>query len=87
MKATILGISDRRSGTAKKTGKPYDGTIIHCVLARSKDVETGQAVKEVYLNHLSRIAIPALNVGDFIDVEYSDQGFIEGIEVLKPAKA
>ena len=88
MKLTVYGIGKRNKGEkSKKSGKPYDGTTLHCVtLNTTKDVEAGQAVKEVYMNHLSPIAFPVINIGDVINVEYDENGWLDGIEVLKPAK-
>ena len=82
MEMTVIGISDRRSGTSKASGKPFDGTTLHCLKSKSKDVISGQAVSEIYLNHLSG-TFPSIKVGDLIDVEYDNKGYIEAIEVIK----
>lgn len=81
MKSEVVGIGMRRSGTAKKTGKPYDGTSIY-VLTAVNDVE-GQKAEEVYFNHLSSVNFPEVHIGDIIDVEYNRQGFLDGVSVVK----
>jgi uncharacterized protein YuzE len=85
MEMKVVGLSERRAGMSKSTGKPYDGTTLHCLRSRSKDVIEGQAVKEIYLNHLAPVTFPTIAVGDVIKVEFDDKGFIEGIEVVKAA--
>ena len=81
MKIEVVGVGDRRSGTAKKTGKPYDGTTIYGLkLSPDKDVD-GQVTKEVYLNHLMN-NFPVISVGDIVDVEYNESGFIDGVTIV-----
>jgi hypothetical protein len=86
MKANVVGIGQRRSGTAKKTGNPYDGTTIY-VLTVANDVK-GQKAEEVYFNHLSEINFPDdVGIGDVIDVQYNRQGFIDGVSIVSKGKS
>lgn len=85
MKMNVVGMSERRQGTGSKSGKPYDGTTVHCTVERSRDVSVGVAVKEIYVNHLTFTDCPSINLGDLIDVGYDDKGYLESIEVVRPA--
>ncbi|MDR0325034.1 MAG: hypothetical protein LBI19_02925 [Oscillospiraceae bacterium] len=85
MKAQVIGLGQRRSGTAKKTGKPYDGTSVY-IMSAASDVQ-GHKAGEIYLNHLSSVPYPEINVGDIIDIDRNEAGFIEEITVVKPVKS
>jgi len=81
MKAEILGIGQRRSGTSKSSGKPYDFTTIYCAYSASDVV--GEKVEEIIFSHLSGIAFPDIHVGDIIHVSYDRRGFLEEIDIVE----
>jgi hypothetical protein len=83
MKAQVVGIGQRRAGTAKKTGNPYDGTTVY-VLSAASDVH-GQKAGEIYLNHLSSVPYPDMGIGDTINIDRNEQGFIEEITLVSKA--
>lgn len=86
MKMTVIGKSERNAGEkSKRTGKPYDGTTLHCALSKSKEVIEGQAVKTIYWSHLPKDAPKIINIGDVINVDYNQDGYIDEIEVIKAA--
>jgi len=79
MKLQIVGVGQRRSGISKSSGKEYDGQTIYG-LKHDREVD-GQATKEVYLNYMAR-DFPKIEVGDIVDIDYTDRGFIDDIVVL-----
>lgn len=83
MKAQVVGVGQRRSGTGKNSGKPYDGTTIY-ILSAANDVQ-GHKAEEVYINHLSSVTFPEVGIGDTIDVQYNRQGFLDEITVVTKA--
>jgi uncharacterized protein YuzE len=84
MKMIVVGIGQRNKGDrSKKTGKPYDGASIYCL--REKSGIEGQEARELYFNFLSSVTYPAVDVGDIINVDYDDKGFVDSVEVLKKA--
>ena len=83
MKIQVVGVGQRRSGVSKSTGKEYDGQTIYGIKL-DRDV-TGHATKEIYLNFTAR-DFPVITVGDMLDIDYTDRGFIEDITVLDDEK-
>lgn len=78
---TVVGISQRRSGTSTKNGKPYDFTAIQCTCPAA-DV-TGLKVEEVSFSHLANLVLPDVAVGDTISVDYDKRGFMVGISLAE----
>ena len=83
MKAEILGIGQRRSGTSKTSGKPYDFTTIYCAYSASDVV--GEKTEEITFSHLSGMAFPDVHVGDTIHISYDKRGFLEEFDVIGKA--
>jgi hypothetical protein len=81
MKCVVSGIGERRSGTSKKTGKPYDFTPIYC-FSTAADV-VGHKAEEISFNHLSKLTFPSIAVGDEIDIQYDKNGFIVSVDIEK----
>jgi len=81
MRMQIVGISQRRAGTAKNSGKPYDGTTIFCI--RKANEVVGQKTEEIFMNHLSLISFPEVSVGDIINVGFDRNGFMEEFDVIE----
>ncbi len=80
MKASVVGIGQRRSGTAKATGNPYDGKSVY-ILSAASDVQ-GHKASELYFNYLSAVTYPEVAIGDTISVERNDKGFVEEVSVI-----
>lgn len=81
MKAKILGIGQRHSGTSKKSGKPYDCTSIYCACTASDVV--GEKVQEITFNHLVGMDFPDIHVGDIIYISHDNRGYLEEIFVVE----
>ncbi len=84
MKAKILGIGERHSGTSKSSGKPYDLTSIYCAYSASDVV--GEKVEEITLNHLAGMDFSDIHVGDIIHVSYDRRGYLEEFDVLEKSE-
>lgn len=84
MQLQVVGIGERRSGEAKKTGRPYDGMSVYC-LSAANDVD-GMKAEEVYFNYLSSVSFPDVKVGDLIDVDYDRRGYMVSVTLTKEAK-
>lgn len=78
---------EHRAGISKKTGKPYEIDIVHCVVEYPIEESGngyGNRVEAVVYNSLINgplEAVPA--VGDYIDVCYSRSGFVTDIILSK----
>lgn len=74
---------EHRAGISKKTNKPYELDIVHCIIEQNiADTGNGfgNAVESVVYNALINgplEAVPA--IGDYISVYYSRGGFVSDI--------
>lgn len=78
---------EHREGISKKTNKPYDLDIIHCIIEPKLD-DTGDGfgnrVESVIYNAFVNgplEAVPA--IGDYINVQYSRGGYVVDIVPVK----
>ena len=78
---TVVGIGDRRAGTASRTGKPYDFTAIYCTYPADK--VKGVVAEEIMFSHLSGLTLPDITVGDTISVSYDKRGFLQGLTIAE----
>ncbi len=81
MKVTVLGIQIV-DYTSRKTGNPVKGVTIH---AKFKDAQvSGEAVNSIFISdNLNLPCISELRVGQTVDVEYNNRGFVCGAQILK----
>ena len=77
----VVGIADRRTGTASRTGKPYDFTAIYCTYTADK--VKGHVAEEVMFSHHSGLTLPDISVGDTIQVSYDKRGFLQSLTVVE----
>ena len=77
----VVGIGERRTGTASKTGKPYDFTEIFCVRAAPR--VTGQMAEKITLSHTSGLTFPPIAVGDTLNVLFDQQGFMQELTIAE----
>jgi len=78
---TIVGIGERRTGTASRTGRPYDFTAIYCNYPADK--VKGVVAEEIMFSHLSGLTLPDIAVGDTISVSYDKRGFLQGLTIAE----
>lgn len=67
MKATLLGYS-RMMGTSKKTGKPYDGYMLH--LGYNDDHIEGTATSQIFVDSSLISSADELSIGRVYDFQY-----------------
>ena len=77
----VVGIGERRTGTAAKTGKPYDFTEIFCV--RTAPKVTGQVAEKITLSHTSGLTYPVIAVGDTLNIFFDQQGFLQELTIAE----
>jgi len=77
----IVGIAERRSGTAARSGKPYDFTAIYCTYP-AENVK-GVVAEEIMFSHTSGLTLPDVAVGDTINVSYDKRGFLQGLTIAE----
>jgi len=77
----VVGVGERRTGTASKTGKPYDFTEIYCV--RTAPKVTGQKAERITLNHMSGLTFPLIAVGDTLNVIFDQDGFMQELTIAE----
>lgn len=76
MKVMLVGKS-HMSGTAKKTGKPYDFNIAH-IVGRSNGVE-GQSAEQIMLDPKT-YPLDSLAVGKYYHLDRDGRGWVCGFE-------
>lgn len=72
MKVTVIGKS-HLSGTSKKTGKPYDSTIVH--VSCKKNGVDGLAAETIWLDAKS-FPVENIAVGQPYNVDRDSSGFV-----------
>jgi len=77
----VVGIGERRTGTASKTGKPYDFTEIYCV--RTAPKVTGQIAEKITFSHTSGLTFPVIAVGDTLNIFFDQQGFLQDLTIAE----
>ena len=87
MKHKIIGIRSAQ-GTSKKTNKPFDSYILHCVVENSSEVDAGSAAVQVFLDKsLLKDEVRSLGsyqqlVGLDIDIDRNAMGFVVEAKVI-----
>ena len=77
----VVGIGERRAGTASRTGKPYDFTAIYCT--HPAENVRGVVAEEIMFSHLAGLTLPDIAVGDTINVSYDKWGFLQGLTIAE----
>ena len=86
MKGTIVGKGEvLRGEKSRKTGNPYHCATFHLHVKKPK-VE-GTAVKEQYISFLDYPALLTAKIGDTLELDFDDGGFLLDISIAKPASA
>lgn len=81
MKATIMGKGPVIKGDSKKTNKPYHGQTLY--LSLQKPGVEGSAAQEQYISFLElKEPYPVYKVGDHVLLDYDNNGFLLGIEII-----
>lgn len=83
MKVKVIGIGQRRTGTSKTSGKPYDISSFYCAYSTTEVL--GEKTEEITFNHFSDIVFPDIQIGDTINVSYDKRGFLEEITIIEKA--
>lgn len=78
MTVTILGKA-HLSGIARKTGKPYDNTVVHVAYPR-QGVE-GQAVETVWLS-ATAYPVESIQVGSAYALDRDRRGYVVALQQL-----
>lgn len=87
MKHKIIGIRSAQ-GTSKKSNKPFDCYILHCVLDNSNEVDAGSAAVQVFLDKsILKDDVRSLGsyhqlVGLDIDIDRNSMGFVVQAKVI-----
>lgn len=81
MKVKILGIQTV-DYVSKKTGNPVKGITLHSV---HKDAQvTGEAVSNIFVSDSLDIPVVSeLRVGQLVDVEYNNRGYVCDLSICK----
>jgi hypothetical protein len=79
MKVNLVG-KQHIQGVSKKTGNPYDNTIVHVTYPESGI--DGNAVDRVFLD-AKVFPVESLVVGATYDLEYNRRGFVAGFNPCK----
>ena len=77
----VVGIGERRTGTASRTGKPYDFTAIYCT--HPAENVKGVVAEEIMFSHTSGLTLPDIAIGDMINVSYDKRGFLQGLTIAE----
>lgn len=85
MKMELVGMTEVREGTSKKTNKEYMSIDLHFI-GRSSMV-MGVAVAMVYVDLLKVLNPPEFQLGYIYDVDLSDGGYLRSIELLESRAA
>lgn len=81
MKVKVLGIQ-AVDYTSRKSGNPVKGVTLHS-LHKDQQVE-GDAVSSIFISdNLSLPVISEIRVGQTVDVEYNNRGFVCGVSICK----
>lgn len=85
MNYKVVGF-EHREGTSKKTGKPYEISVIHCVVEYPIDSNIGYGNRVesfVYNAQVNGALEAAPSLGDYITPYFSRNGFLQGLSVSK----
>lgn len=77
MKVKILGIQSVNY-TSHRTGNPVKGVTLHSMFKDSQ--VTGDAVSSIFVSDALQIPVVGeLKVGQTVDIEYNNRGFVCGL--------
>lgn len=80
MKVKILGIQDVNY-ISRKTGNPVVGTTLHASFSDAQVL--GTAVNKIFISdNLHLPCIKDLAIGQTVDIEYNNRGFVCGCEIV-----
>lgn len=86
----VIGYERRKGEKSKRTGKPYDFKVFHCIdnvpYEKSADFG-GNKVEQIIFNLLNctedtRQKVLDVDVGSVIKVYYNRSGFTEDLEIV-----
>ena len=86
----VVGFERRKGDKSKKTGKPYDLKVFHCIdkvpYTKSEDF-AGNKVEQVVFNLLNctedvRQKVLDVDIGSNINVYYNRSGFADGLDIV-----
>lgn len=81
MKVKILGIQNV-DYVSRKTGNPVVGVTLHTSFSDAQTL--GTAVDKIFISdNLHLPCIKDLAIGQTVDIEYNNRGFVCGCEVVK----
>lgn len=83
-KYQIVGV-EHREGTSKKTGKPYNMDVLHCVAVnppRDPNI-TGNVVDTIPVSRESGILSTIPNPGEYWDISFNRAGYVEDAYLCK----
>lgn len=85
MKAKILGIQNV-DYVSRKTGNPVVGVTLHTSFSDAQTL--GTAVDKIFISdNLHLPCIKDLSIGQIVDIEYNNRGFVCGCEIVNlPSK-
>lgn len=90
MKFEVVGYERRKGDKSKKTGKPYDIRVFHCIdsipYAKSEDFG-GNKVEQIVFNLLNctddvRQKVLDVDIGSNINVWFNRSGFPDDLEIV-----
>ena len=86
----VVGYERRKGDKSKKTGKPYDIKVLHCIdkvpYTKSEDFG-GNKVEQVVFNLLNctedtRQRVLDVEIGSNINVYYNRSGFADDLQIV-----
>lgn len=83
-KYQIVGI-EHREGTSKKTGKPYNMDVLHCVAAappRNPNI-TGNTVDTIPIGRDTGILATIPKPGEYWEISFNRAGYVEDAYACK----
>lgn len=77
MKVVVLG-KEHASGTSKKTGNPFDNTVVHVSFKKNRC--EGQGVDSIWLD-AKAYPVESIQIGKSYDVDRDSRGYVVGFDL------
>lgn len=83
-KYQLVGVG-HMAGNSKKTGRPYDMDVLHCVAQKPpKNPEFyGVEVSQIFVSRDSGVIVDMPAIGSIIGIEFNQAGYVEDLYAVE----